>query len=52
VKTLFDGEAAAGINEHVWDGTDEAGERVPAGLYFTRVSARGMKDSRRVILID
>jgi hypothetical protein len=52
VKTLFEGEAAAGINEHVWDGTDAAGERVPAGLYFTRVSAPGMKDSRRVILIN
>ncbi len=52
VRVLFEGHAAAGTNEQVWDGTNEAGERVPAGLYFTRVSAPGLKDSRRVILLD
>lgn len=52
IRTLFDGEAHAGVNERTWDGTNDSGERVPAGLYFLRISASGHRDSRRIIVID
>lgn len=29
------------INEVVWDGTDEEGNKVPSGVYFYKLSARG-----------
>jgi hypothetical protein len=40
VTTLYSGARAAGSHQMEWNGTDDAGRRVPAGIYFCRLQAR------------
>jgi hypothetical protein len=51
VRTLVSGDQEAGSHTAVWDGLDEAGRRVAAGIYFYRLAAPGIKESRRMILL-
>ena len=37
VRTLVQGEREAGVHRLAWDGRDEAGRRLPAGIYFARL---------------
>jgi hypothetical protein len=39
VKTLADHEMPAGLHETTWDGTDNSGHAVAAGVYFTKFAA-------------
>ncbi len=39
VRSLHDGPLDAGPHAFAWDGRDDLGRRVPAGLYFARVRA-------------
>jgi len=48
VRRLRDGAAAPGAATVVWDGRDDAGARVPAGVYFLKFEAAGVVDTRRV----
>jgi hypothetical protein len=38
-------------SEVVWDGTDDAGQKVPAGVYFVRVEAEGERVIKKVVKI-
>lgn len=49
VRTLVAGAVAAGEHVASWDGRDEAGRAVAAGLYFARLEAPG--DTRTVRLV-
>lgn len=49
VRTLARGPFGPGRHAFIWDGTNDAGARVPAGIYFCRVSANGEQAMRRVI---
>jgi hypothetical protein len=52
VRTLLDHELAAGTSGRVtWDGTDDAGERCAAGVYFYRISAPGFISSEKMVLL-
>ncbi len=52
VQTLVAGETVgAGRHEVVWNGTDEAGRVVPAGVYFCRLDAGGYSETRRMALV-
>ena len=51
VRRLIAGEIPAGSRSVVWDGHDEAGANVPAGLYLARMEAAGARQTRRVILV-
>ncbi len=51
VRTLVDGQRSAGDAMVLWDGTDDAGARREAGLYFVRLSGPESHDTRKVILI-
>jgi hypothetical protein len=51
VRRLVDGPMAAGSHAIVWDLRDEAGRRVPAGLYFVRAVIGGAASSRTVAVI-
>jgi NAD(P)-dependent dehydrogenase (short-subunit alcohol dehydrogenase family) len=51
VRSLFDGWQEQGTRELRWDGRDEGGAAVPAGLYFTRVSAMGETATLRVVRV-
>lgn len=48
VRTLSDG-APAGDPDRLWDGRDEAGGRVAAGVYFVRLETPGAVLTRRVV---
>ena len=39
VRTLLDEELAAGSHSAAWSGSDDDGRRLPAGLYFVRLTA-------------
>lgn len=51
LRTLAEGEAPAGPASRVWDGRDDAGRQVPAGIYFYRLQAGGQVLTRKLLVI-
>ncbi|MBK7702402.1 MAG: T9SS type A sorting domain-containing protein [bacterium] len=52
IRTLFDGEAATGRHVAEWNGLDDAGKRVPSGIYMVRLrSAGGGEDLLKLTLV-
>jgi Zn-dependent M28 family amino/carboxypeptidase len=51
VRTLLAARLPAGPHVVVWDGNDEAGRRVAAGIYFCRLQAAGLDLRRRLSLL-
>ncbi|MDH5268447.1 MAG: C25 family cysteine peptidase [Candidatus Krumholzibacteria bacterium] len=51
VRTLVDGEKAAGRYAAQWDGRNDAGAPVGSGVYFYRMSAGSFQDARRMVLL-
>jgi uncharacterized repeat protein (TIGR01451 family) len=51
VKSLTKSSMPAGRHTATWNGTDEAGTRVPAGVYFVRVRLAGDSQQHRVIFL-
>ena len=51
VRTLNDGLLAAGPHEWDWRGTDDAGSRVPVGIYQVRAIVDGVASTRSVVWI-
>ena len=51
VRTLHDGSASSGESELTWDGCDDAGSTVAAGVYHVRLVYEGRAVSERVTLI-
>jgi hypothetical protein len=49
VRTLVQGERDAGVHRLAWDGCDDAGHRLPAGIYFARLIAGGEDATRRLV---
>ncbi|HKQ57286.1 MAG TPA: S8 family serine peptidase [Candidatus Eisenbacteria bacterium] len=52
VRRLADGEHAAGVHRARWDGRDESGSRLHAGLYFYRLITSEGRFERRMALIQ
>jgi hypothetical protein len=52
VRTLLDGRAPAGETQVVWDGVDDRGRRVAAGLYLCRLQGPGFDETRRLLLLE
>jgi hypothetical protein len=53
VRTLWDGaEAAAGEHRVIWDGRDEAGRRVPSGIYWVRLRSGSRQAVERLVLMS
>ncbi|HTR97468.1 MAG TPA: FG-GAP-like repeat-containing protein [Candidatus Acidoferrales bacterium] len=50
VRTLLDATLPAGAQTLHWDGIGGAGRAVPPGLYFVRVKAPGLVQSRRIVM--
>ncbi len=50
VRTLG-GTYAAGTHAVTWDGRDDAGARVRAGVYWYRLEAPGVRLSRRIVVV-
>ncbi len=50
VATLLDRRVEAGAGAALWDGTDAAGRRVAAGVYFIRLRGETFAASRKILL--
>ncbi len=51
VKTLFEGRKEAGHYAVKWDGSNQRGEQVSAGIYFLRMVSEGVTLSRKMLLV-
>ncbi len=52
IRTLLDGELTAGRHVADWNGLDDAGKRVPSGIYMVRLrSAGGGEDLLKLTLV-
>jgi glucose/arabinose dehydrogenase len=52
VRTLVDTTLTAGDHLAVWDGTNDAGIQVEAGLYLYRLDRDGVAFSRKMLLLE
>ena len=50
VRRLHEGDLPAGETTVSWDGRDDAGRKVPAGVYLVKVSTPEGEASGRVVL--
>jgi hypothetical protein len=50
IDTLLDASQPPGTHSALWRGTNEAGEPVPAGVYFCRLWWNGRSESQRLVL--
>jgi len=39
------------FNQVTWDGTDDFGKKLPAGVYFVEFEAQNIKDTKKIILL-
>ena len=51
VKQIVNGYQMAGQNLIQWDGTDNKGEAVSAGVYFYSVETEGYLETKKMILL-
>ncbi len=51
VKSLVNGPVAGGRHEVNWNGTNNRGEQVASGVYFTKFASGGYKSVKKMILI-
>lgn len=50
VRSLVDG-MVSGAGTVTWDGSTRTGARAPAGIYFVRIEAGAVRESRKVVLL-
>ncbi len=51
IRTLVDGEAAAGTHRAIWDGRNDSGESLSSGAYFYKITANGETVTQRMTLM-
>jgi flagellar hook assembly protein FlgD len=51
VKTLVDGTRSAGAWSITWNGEDDRGARVSSGVYFCRMRAGTVDETRKMVLL-
>jgi len=49
VRTLFSGKQKPGFHRVIWDGKDEKGRRVAAGIYFYQLEVKGKSLTRKLL---
>jgi hypothetical protein len=52
IRTLADGSFASGRHQTFWDGRDDAGRVVAAGLYICRLRSGAFTQQRKMLLAD
>ena len=50
LRTLAYGTERAGSRRLTWDVRDDAGRRVPGGIYFARLTSSGVVHTRRLVV--
>jgi len=51
VRRLFEGRCPAGTSAVTWDGLDDDGAQVSAGVYFCRIAAGEFEQARKMVLV-
>ena len=51
VNTLFDESLKPGTYQAIWDGKNDAGEKVPSGVYFYRLTSDNISETRKMVLM-
>jgi hypothetical protein len=51
VRTLVKARRGAGLHSASWDGRDDAGRKVSSGVYFYNLTAPGIDECRKMILL-
>ncbi|QEN05122.1 hypothetical protein EW093_10500 [Thiospirochaeta perfilievii] len=51
VETLQKGRLGVGSYRYLWDGTNKSGKPVARGIYFIKVIAPGINESRKVMIV-
>ncbi len=51
VRTVLDDPVKAGYHSTAWDGTDQTGKSAASGVYFTRITADGKQQLKKIVLI-
>ncbi|HZK19971.1 MAG TPA: FlgD immunoglobulin-like domain containing protein, partial [Treponemataceae bacterium] len=51
IKTLERGRVKKGLHYYYWDGTNNAGNSVARGLYFIRITGKGIDETRKVMCV-
>ncbi len=51
VKSLVNGTLNAGEHNQIWDGTDDAGHRVGAGIYWSQLTAGGYTSNKKMVVL-
>jgi hypothetical protein len=52
VRSLVDGQRAAGYHSAAWDLRNEEGRPVASGVYFCRMEAGAFRDTKKVVLLQ
>ena len=52
VRTLMDGHGEEGWSRVEWNGVDDHGDRVPAGVYVVRLARGGQAQTSRLVWLD
>jgi flagellar hook assembly protein FlgD len=51
VHELLSGTVSAGTQRVVWDGSDAHGKEVGSGVYFCRLEAGELSETKRMVLL-
>ena len=51
IATIFDGELAAGAHQWTWNGRDQLGRPVPAGMYWATIHTHTTRMTKAVVLL-
>lgn len=51
VRTLVDEELPRARHHVRWNGRDDGGQTVAAGVYFYRLAAPGVRETKRMVLL-
>jgi hypothetical protein len=51
VRVIVDGDQPAGVHQATWDGRSDVGSVTPNGIYFARLTARGITDTKSIVMM-
>lgn len=51
IATLVNAEQSTGTHQVTWNGTDEGGHEVASGVYFYKLNADGVSETKRMMLV-